>query len=30
MSAEFKDTDFVSKNKKPIIEERLAGLKTTK
>ena len=26
MSAEFKDTDFVSKNKKPIIEERLAGL----
>ena len=26
MSAEFKDTDFVSKNKKPIIEERLALL----
>jgi hypothetical protein len=26
LSAEFKDTDFVSKNKKPIIEERLAGL----
>jgi hypothetical protein len=27
---EFKDTDFVSKNKKPIIEERLAALKSKK
>jgi hypothetical protein len=27
---EYKDTDFVSKNKKPIIEERLAALKTKK
>jgi len=28
--AEYKDTDFVSKNKKAIIEERLAGLKSKK
>lgn len=26
LSAEYKDTDFVSKNKRPVIEERLAGL----
>jgi hypothetical protein len=30
MSAEYKDTDFVAKNKKPIIEERLGLLNKTK
>lgn len=30
LSSEYKDTDFVSKNKKPVIEERLAGLNKTK
>lgn len=28
--SDYKDTDFVSKNKRAIIEERLAGLKSTK